>query len=358
MSEGTRTLIIAEAGVNHDGDGAAAVALVDAAAEAGADALKLQTFRTQLLVSDDAPQAPYQRERSPAASQAEMLRRLELDADAHRAVAKRCAERGIEFLSTPFDPPSLSLLMELDVQRLKVASGELTNGPMLLRMARTGLPLIVSTGMATLDEVADALAIIAWGRGSADGVPTDEELARERASVLAGDSVGLGGVTVLHCTSSYPTDPSHVNLRAMQTLSEGVHLPVGYSDHTVGDAVAIAAVARGAVVIEKHLTLDRSRPGPDHAASIDPGGFAALVRAIREVEMALGDRTKQPSPSELAVRDVARRSVVAARAVRAGTILTEEDLVALRPGGGLPPNEVWRLIGTRATRDLLPGEFL
>lgn len=354
----TRILVVAEAGVNHDGDPAVALDLADAAAAAGADAVKFQSYRTDLLVRADAPQAAYQRERAPATSQAAMLRALELDADAHRAVATRCTERGIEFLSTPFDPPSLDLLLELGVGRLKVASGELTNWPMLLRMARTRLPMLVSTGMATLDEVADALAVLAWGRGHPEGAPDADALAAARDAMTADGPAALSDVTVLHCTSSYPARPEDVNLRAMDTIAAAFGLPVGYSDHTEGSAVAVAAVARGATVLEKHLTLDRARPGPDHAASLDPAGFAAMVAAVRATEAALGTAEKCPGTEELGVREVARRSLVAARPVQAGQVLTEEDLIALRPGGGKHPGALWRLIGTRAPRDLAAGEAL
>lgn len=354
----TRPLVIAEAGVNHDGDPEVALMLAEAAADAGADALKLQTFRTELLVRDDAPQAAYQRERAPAASQAAMLRALELGPAAHRAIAARCAARGVEFLSTPFDPPSLTLLLDLGVRRLKVASGELTNWPMLLRMARTGLPVIVSTGMATLGEVADALAVLAWGRRHAEGTPAADALVAARTDLKTGASDALSGVTLLHCTSSYPALPTDVHLRAMDTLAAEFGLPVGYSDHTEGIAVAVAAVARGATVLEKHLTLDRARSGPDHAASLDPTEFAAMVGAIRATEAALGSTEKRPAADELGVRDVARRSLVAARPIRAGQIIEEDDLVALRPGGGRHPGELWRLVGTAAPRDLSAGDPL
>jgi len=350
-------LVIAEAGVNHGGSTEVALRLVDAAASAGADTVKFQSYRTALLVSDTAPQAEYQRRNAPASSQAEMLRALELSPAAHHAIADRCRERGIEFLSTPFDPPSLDLLLDLGVGRLKVASGELTNAPMLLRMARTGLPMIVSTGMATLDEVAEALAFIALGRDGADDLPPAAALedARRRVKRTA-DAVG--DVTLLHCTSSYPAPASSVNLRAMGTLRERFGLPVGYSDHTEGTSVAVAAVALGATVVEKHLTLDRTAAGPDHAASLEPGVFAELVAAVRAVAAALGDGRKFPDEVEIAVRDVARRSVHAARDLDGDQPLTLDDLVALRPGGGLAPAEIWRLVGRPPSRSHLAGEQL
>ena len=358
MSSTTRTpgcLVIAEAGVNHGGSTEAALALVDAAADVGADAVKFQSFRTELLVRDDAPQADYQRRNAPATSQAEMLRALELTPDAHRLLAERCADRGIEFLSTPFDAPSLAILIELGVRRLKVASGELTNGPMLLRMARTGLPMIVSTGMATVDEVADALAVIAFGREVADGAPPSDVRAGFRRQVLAGDAA-LEGVTLLHCTSSYPAPADSVNLRAMTTLRETFGVPVGYSDHTEGIEVALAAVALGATVIEKHLTLDRALPGPDHVASLDPETFATMVRDIRSVEAALGSEMKAADAAELDVRSVARRSLYLANDVDPSRPLTEDDLIALRPAGGLPPSAMWDYVGLRPARPYRAGE--
>ena len=348
-------LIIAEAGVNHDGATDAALALVDAAAAAGADAVKFQSFRTGLLVREDAPQAAYQTRNAPAASQADMLRALELSPEAHRAIAAHCTSVGITFLSTAFDQPSLELLLELGVPRLKVASGELTNGPMLLRMAQTGLPLIVSTGMATLDEVADALAIIAIGRSGTTDVPTAERRSAARAHVERDASLA-GNVTILHCTSSYPTPPDSVHLRAMATLRERFGLPVGYSDHTEGTAVAVAAVALGAVVIEKHLTLDRTLRGPDHVASLDPSGFSRLVRQIRTAAVALGSPEKRMDAVEEDVRSVARRSLVAARDLDPERDIGPDDLLALRPGGGFPPSAAWDWTGHRPSRPYLAGE--
>ncbi len=355
MSGAGPCLIIAEAGVNHDGATDAALALVDAAAAAGADAVKFQSFRTELLVRDDAPQAAYQARNAPATSQADMLRALELSPEAHRTIVTHCASVGITFLSTAFDRPSLDLLLELGVPRLKVASGELTNGPMLLRMARTGLPLIVSTGMATLDEVADALAIIAIGRSATTDVATADRRAEARAHVERDASL-VGDVTILHCTSSYPAPPDSVHLRAMATLRERFGLPVGYSDHTEGTAVAVAAVALGAVVVEKHLTLDRTLRGPDHVASLDPAGFAALVSGIRTVEQALGSSAKGTARAEQDVRTVARRSLVAARDLSPDRPIGENDLIALRPGDGIEPSALWDWIGRRPGRTHVTGE--
>lgn len=349
-------LVIAEAGVNHGGSLEGALALIDAAAAAGADAVKFQSFRTDLLVHPDAPQAAYQSRSAPATSQAAMLRALELSPDSHRTIAAHSAAVGIAFLSTAFDQPSLDLLLELGVPRLKVASGELTNGPMLVAMARTGLPLIVSTGMATLDEVADGLGVIAIGRAGNDGAPRAHVRAEARRQVEA-DPTLVGDVTLLHCTSSYPAPAASVHLRAMDTLAERFGLPVGYSDHTEGRAVSVAAVSRGARVVEKHLTLDRTLAGPDHAASLDPEGFAALVREIRTVEEALGSREKGPDPAEADVRNVVRRSLVAARNLDPGRAIGPGDLIALRPGSGLQPSEAWDWEGRHPARAYCAGEI-
>jgi N-acetylneuraminate synthase len=350
-----RVLIIAEAGVNHGGSVESALALVDAAAESGADAVKFQSFRTELTVLPDARQADYQTRNAPAVSQAAMLQALELTEEAHRRIAMHCAEVGIVFLSTAFDRPSLDLLLQLQVPRLKVASGELTNGPMLLAMAQTGLPMLVSTGMATLDEIGDALGVIAIGRDGTDMAPRSE--ARTAAtSRVKGDPSLVGNVTLLHCTSNYPATTDSVHLRAMGTLADTFGLPVGYSDHTMGRAVSIAAVARGAVVIEKHLTLDRTLEGPDHVASLEPDGFAALVREIRQVEEALGSTEKRPHDSETDVRAVARRSLVAARDLDPTRAISLGDLVALRPGGGLPASEAWDWVGRHPSRSYHAGE--
>ena len=351
----TQTFVIAEAGVNHGGSVNTALELVDAAMRAGADAVKFQSFRTELLVRADTPQAAYQAQNAPASSQAEMLRALELSADAHRRIATHCASVGITFLSTAFDQPSLDLLLELNVPRLKVASGELTNGPMVLSMASTGLPMIVSTGMATLDEVADALAIIAIGRQGADDAPRAAVRAAARRRIEEDASL-VGDVTLLHCTSSYPAPAESVNLRAMGTLAERFGLPVGYSDHTEGISVTLAAVARGATVIEKHLTTDRRLPGPDHAASLEPNEFAALVAGIKTIEAALGAAEKHVTGPEAEVRSVARRSLVAARDLDPTQHIGIDDLIALRPGDGLPPTDVWDRVGRPPSRSYRAGD--
>jgi N-acetylneuraminate synthase len=352
-----RTLVIAEAGVNHGGSVAVALELVDAAVAAGADVVKFQTFDARSLATATAPQAAYQRRNAAASSQVEMLTSLQLDRDAHDTLAARCAEAGIEFLSTAFDEGSLTWLLELGIRRVKVPSGELTNGPLLLAFARTGLPLIVSTGMADLTDIEGALAVIAFGLTHDAGVPAPAQL-REAYRRAARDGELRGHVTLLHCTSSYPADPSDVHLAAMGTLEQAFDVPVGYSDHTLGTAVSIGAVARGARVVEKHLTLDRTAPGPDHAASLEPAGFAELVAGVRAVEAAIGTRVKYPTAAEADTITAARRSVVAARPIPAGKVLEDADLRAARPGTGRPPADLWRLPGRTATRDYAVDEAL
>lgn len=327
--------IIAEAGVNHDGDLDRALALVEAASEAGADCVKFQTFRADQLATGAATKACYQIQNTGSAeSQVEMLRKLELTPAMHLAVKDRCARLGIEFLSTPFDLGSAQYLWDLGLRRYKIPSGEITNLPLLRSVASFGTPVFLSTGMATMEEVRQAVQILEW----------------------AGPARDL--ITLLHCTTSYPAPPDSVNLRAMVTLAEEFGLGVGYSDHTEGIDVSLAAVALGARVIEKHLTLDRHLPGPDHAASLEPREFADLVSGIRRVEVALGDGIKKPHPSELANRAVVRKSVVASTRIEAGQVFSEENLTTKRPAGGLSPMEWDRIIGRPAPRAFEPDEWI
>ena len=330
MNPREKTFVIAEAGVNHNGDPAMAIALADAALAAGADAVKFQTFRAEDVVSASAPTADYQRTNTGATSQFEMIKALELDEAGHRAVARHCERIGIEFFSTPFSPQAVDLLMGLGVRRIKLPSGEITNRPLLQKAAGTGLPLLLSTGMSTLDEVRTAVGWIeqVWAGAKR---PTDSP-----------------ALVVLHCTSAYPAPADALNLRALRALAEAFpELPVGYSDHSQGIEAALAAVALGATVIEKHLTLDKALPGPDHRASADPAEFAALVAALRRLEPMLGDGIKRPHPVEENTRDVARRSVVSTRALPAGHVLTEDDLALRRPGTGIAPDRIEALPGRR-----------
>jgi N,N'-diacetyllegionaminate synthase len=329
------TLVIAEAGVNHNGDVEAAIRLIDAAADAGADVVKFQTFVAERLVAAHAPKAAYQRNTTDAAeSQRDMLRRLELSRADHESLIAHCGRRGIRFLSTAFDLESLDLLADLGADCFKVPSGELTNLPYLRRIGAFGQPLLLSTGMATLDEIAAALAVLERA-----GTP------RVR-------------ITVLHCTTEYPTPMVEVNLRAMATIRRELDVAVGYSDHTLGIEVPIAAVALGATVIEKHFTLDRSLPGPDHQASVEPQELTAMVAAIRNVERALGDGIKRPSPAEIKNIPVARKSIVAACRIRAGEPFTPGNLTVKRPGTGVSPMCWDEIIGRTATRDFAPDELI
>ena len=333
VGTGEPVFVIAEAGVNHNGDVALARRLVDAAAECGADAVKFQTFNVDALLTREAPKAGYQVETTgEGESQRDMLARLELGADRLGELRDRAAKHGLVFFSAPFDEASADVLEALDVALFKVPSGEITNLPLLRHVAAKRRPIILSTGMASLDEVGEALAAI-------------------RA---AGDPP----VAVLHCLSAYPAPAGEVNLRAMDSLAARFGCPVGFSDHTLGIEVAVAAVARGATIIEKHLTLDTSLPGPDHRASLDPAEFRAMVKAIRVVESALGDGVKRAMPSELDTRRVARKSLVAARALKAGERVEAGDLLSKRPGTGISPAELPRVVGLRLTRDVAVDEVI
>lgn len=333
VGPGAPCFVIAEAGVNHNGDIAMACRLVDAAADAGADAVKFQTFKASRLVTATAPKAAYQhRGTADTATQFEMLERLELSADGHRVVRARCQARGILFLSSPFDEISADFLADLGMPAFKLGSGELTNLPMLARVAGKRLPLILSTGMATLDEVG--------------------------AAVSTARAAGATDLAVLQCVSNYPAQPADVNLRAMQTMAEAFDVVTGYSDHTLGVAVSIGAVALGAAIIEKHFTLDRTLPGPDHQASAEPAELAALVAGIRAVESALGDGRKRPAASEAEVAAVARRSIVAAVDIPAGATLTDELLALRRPGTGLAPSMWSTLVGRTVGRAIPAGTLI
>ncbi|MCC7015877.1 MAG: N-acetylneuraminate synthase [Rhodospirillales bacterium] len=355
-----RIVLVAEAGVNHDGDPARALELVDAAARAGADAVKFQAFRAESLASATAPKATYQAMTTGAGeSQRDMLRRLELAPEAFRAARARARERGIRFLSTPFDLSSLSFLADdLALDTLKIGSGDLTDAALLLAAARAGLPVILSTGMATLGEVEDALGALAFGYAAGPDERPARAAFRTAFAATSGRAALQRNVTLLHCTSAYPAPAGEANLRAMETLRRAFALPVGLSDHTGGIAVATAAAALGAAVIEKHLTLDKSRPGPDHAASLDPREFASLVAAVREVESALGDGNKRPQPSEAANRTVARKSLFARRAIAKGETFTAGNLGVLRPGDGVSAMDYFDRLGQRAARGYAEGEIL
>jgi N-acetylneuraminate synthase len=318
--------VIAEAGVNHNGSLDLALQMVDIAAEAGADAVKFQTFKSEALVTASAPKAAYQQEATGEGSQLEMLSRLELDEYAHQRLLDRCTRRGITFLSTSFEQQSADFLESLDVPAFKIPSGELTNTPLLAHVARKGRPMFVSTGMAELREVDAAVRCI-----------------RDH---------GNESIVLLHCLSHYPAPEDEVNLLAMKTMASKFACPIGYSDHTLGRCVATAAVALGACVIEKHFTVDRQMPGPDHLASIEPAELRALVSEIRLVSRALGNGVKRRQRSEEETARVARKSVVATRTIQAGAVITVADVAILRPGTGLSPAQLSTVIGATAARTI------
>lgn len=338
--------IIAEAGVNHNGDRDLAVQLIDAAADAGADAVKFQTFKASKLASKHVAKANYQKSTTDETeSQHDMLLKLELPEAWHGELQAHARQRGIEFLSTAFDEESLRFLESLNLPIYKVPSGELTNAPLLWQFARTGKPLIMSTGMATLAEVEEGLAVVAHALHASSAPASMADVWQCWSNPQARAKL-QGHVTLLHCTSQYPTPWIEVNLRAMDTLAAAFGLDIGYSDHTHGTVISIAAVARGAKVIEKHFTLDRTLPGPDHQASLEVDELTRMISDIRALELALGDGVKAPQASEWDTRRVARQSLVTATQLPAGKRIEPGDLTTARTGGGLAPNAFWELLGT------------
>jgi N,N'-diacetyllegionaminate synthase len=337
MTQGdkSKTLIIAEAGVNHNGDLTLAHKLIDVAAEAGADWVKFQTFTADKLVAIHAKKADYQNQITDAGeSQHAMIHKLELTRDMHEILIEHCESRGIQFFSTGFDLQSIDLLVELGQHSFKIPSGEITNLPYLCHVGQHGKPIILSTGMASMEEIGEALDVLEKAGTS-----------RER-------------VTVLHCNTEYPTPMTNVNLSAMLTIRDTFDVQVGYSDHTLGIEVATAAVALGATVIEKHFTLDRNFLGPDHKASLEPEELKAMVIAIRNIEKAMGDGIKRPSASELKNKSVARKSLVAVCAIQAGEIFSENNLTVKRPGTGLSPMRWNEVLGRKAQRDFAADELI
>lgn len=326
-------LVIAEIGVNHDGNMERALQLIDAAADAGAAVVKFQTFRAELLAAPSAPQAGYQ-VTVPGQNQLELLRSLELSDEDHRELLRRCASRGVEFLSTGFDEASVDFLVSLDIKRIKVPSGEITNLPLLRHIGGKGLPVLLSTGMANLGEIERAI----------DVLETSGTL-REK-------------ITVLHCTTEYPVPLDEVNLKAMESIRQALSVAVGYSDHTVGREVAIAATALGAQVIEKHITLDRTLPGPDHAASMEPDDFAQMVKSIRAVDEAMGDGIKRPGKRESLNIPVVRKSLVASKPIEKGEVFSSENLTAKRPGTGVSPMLWDEFMGRIAQRSYDADELI
>jgi len=330
-----KTFIIAEAGVNHNGRLDLAKRLIDVAAEAGADAVKFQTFRADLLVRRNTPKAEYQRETTgKSESQYEMLKRLELTPDDFKKLMQHCQKKKIVFLSSPFALESIDMLNKLGLRIFKIPSGEITNLPYLRKIGSLKKKIILSTGMAYAREIKDALKILIKAG-------TDKK-----------------NITLLHCNTEYPTDVKDVNLRAMLTLQKAFNVQIGYSDHTLGIEVPIAAVALGATVIEKHFTLDKKMKGPDHKASLEPGELKAMVNAIRNVEIALGDGIKKPSDSEKKNIPVVRRSIVAATEIKKGELFSAKNLTVKRPGSGISPMQWDKVIGRRAKRNFLAEEMI
>lgn len=353
------TIIIAEAGVNHNGSEELAFSLVESAYNAGANIVKFQTFKAKNIVTKDAEQATYQAENSgQKESQYSMLKRLELSYETHHKLVKYCDELGIEFLSTAFDSESLSFLVDdLGIKRLKLPSGEITNAPLVLEHARTGCDLIVSTGMATLAEIEHVLSVIAFGYLNFEGVPT-YALLQESYSSERGKKLLKEKVTLLHCTTEYPAPFEDINLNAMITMRDAFKLTVGYSDHSEGIIVPIVAVSLGAVLIEKHFTIDKTLAGPDHKASLDPVELKAMVDGIRTVERVLGDGIKAPRSSELKNKDVARKSLVASAEITAGDKFTRANLAVKRPGSGINPVKYWQYLDKISRNNYQDGDLI
>lgn len=331
----SKVLIIAEAGVNHNGDIDIAKKLVDVAAESGADIVKFQTFKSENCVSKNAQKAEYQLQTTDSQeSQLDMIRKLELDTKTHHILIDYCKQKNIKFLSTPFDIESVGLLHNLGLEIFKIPSGEITNLPYLRKIGKLNQQVILSTGMANLGEIESAIEVL-----------VDSGTKREN-------------ITLLQCNTEYPTPFADVNLKAMKSLKKAFRLPVGYSDHTPGIAIPLAAVGMGAKVIEKHFTLDKNMEGPDHKASLEPHELKAMVQGIREIELALGDGIKRTSQSEAKNKPIARKSIVANCAIKKGEILSESNLYTKRPAGGISPMEWDKVIGTKAVRDFEPDEMI
>lgn len=353
------TFIIAEAGVNHNGDIDKALQLVDAAVAAGADAVKFQTFKSENLVTETAGKAEYQKKLTDSnESQIEMLKKLELSHENHFKVLEHCHRKNIEFMSTAFDLESLDFLLQnMDLKRLKLPSGEITNHPLILAHAKSGLDIIVSTGMATIAEIEQALAVIAGGFLIRSGEKPDYSWQKASASLQAQEMLQQKA-TILHCVSEYPAPADSLNLQALCSLKNTFGLRTGYSDHSLGIWAPISAVTLGATVIEKHFTLDKSLPGPDHQASLDSSELKAMVDGIRNVEKALGHGIKRPVAAEIVNREPIRKSLVCVAPIRQGQSITEAQIAVKRPETGTSPTRFWEIMGKPASRDYRPGEPL
>ena len=347
-----KILIIAEAGVNHNGSVELAEKLIEVAAKAGADIVKFQTFLPNAVTGKNAPKAAYQLETTDGGeSQLEMIKKLFLDKDAYKKILSTCEKNNIEFLSTPFDLWSVKFLTEeCKVSKIKIPSGEVTNAPLLIEAAQTQKPIILSTGMCNLGDIERALAILAFGYLNKNK-PKKIEDCLSFYNTAEAQKILREKVSLLHCTTEYPAPFEEVNLRCIQTLKNAFKLPVGYSDHTRGINISVAAAACGAEIIEKHFTLDKNLPGPDHKASLEPSELNQLVEGIRQVEKALGDGVKRPSKVEEINLPIVRRSLTANRKINKGELFTEENLTAKRPATGISPLFYWEKIGTPAERN-------
>lgn len=354
----TNVYIVAELGVNHNGSIDLAHKLIDHAYEAGANAVKFQAFIAGEVLSRHTEKAPYQQRLTPIGeSQLEMVQKLELGKEQFGELIQHCRERGIAFLASPFDLYSLEMLVDFEVARLKIASGEITNAPLIVKAGQTGKEVILSTGMSTLGEVETALGILAFGFTGDSQKPSPEAF-RHSFGSFEGQQYLREKVMLLHCTSEYPAPFHDVNLLAMDTLRQAFGLRVGYSDHTAGIVVPIAAAARGATLIEKHFTISRKLPGPDHMASLEPAEFKEMVASIRQVELALGSSLKFMAPSELENRPLVRKSLVAKKAICYGEMFTPDNLGIKRPGGGIEPLYYWDYLGHPASKDYYPDEVI
>ncbi len=330
-----KTIIIAEAGVNHNGDINLAKQLIEVASKSGADYVKFQTFKTELVVSKFAQKAEYQKQITKEnESQFEMIKKLEFNNKTHLELLNGCKENNIKFLSTPFDLESIELLFDLGIKLYKVPSGEITNYPYLRKVAQKQLPIILSTGMANLSEIEQAL------------------------DILLDNGLKRNAITILHCNTEYPTPIRDVNLKAMLTIKDAFKVNVGYSDHTLGIEIAIAAVSMGASVIEKHFTLDKTMDGPDHKASLEPDELKAMIKGIRDIELAMGSGIKKSSPSESKNKAIARKSIIAKRTIKKGEIFSEKNITVKRPGTGISPMRWEELIGKIAMKDFMLDDLI
>ena len=359
MKPVSEVFVIAEAGVNHNGSLKLAEKLIDVAVEARADAVKFQTFKTELCITKTAKRAKYQRVDGQADTQFDMVKKLELSQDDFRYLFRYCESRGIQFLSTAFDIPSLKFLTEeLQQPLIKIPSGDVLNGPLLLAAARTGKEILLSTGMCHLGDIEHALGVLAFGFLDDGSVSPGHEVFQNTFSREESWQMLKSRVSLLHCTTEYPAPYTDVNLMAMQTLRTAFNLPIGISDHSMGIEVPIGAVALGATVVEKHFTLDRDMEGPDHKASLGPDDLASMISAIRNISMSLGDGLKFPRQSEIKNIEIARKYIVAAKPIKAGQVIAEGDIIAKRATKGISPIFYWDIVGSISDRDYMIDDVI